>query len=284
MPAAGPIPDCASLHPGYAAALGDTLGRLRRVVAEIDPSPVFGAEAASLGLGVPAVDAALAGGIALGALHEVAPARPVQFGAAFGFALALAALSVAGSRGGRLALLVQTEFAAREAGVPYGPGVDLLGLPMARLLLLRVPRPLDVLWAFEEALKSRAIAAVLAELPEAGAGAAGADLTAARRLSLAARAGGGIGLLLRHRASPLPAAAMTRWEVAATPGTPDAFGGLGRTAFDLSLRRNRRGRCGRFIVHWDHHECCFLPEALSLGVAETARDRSDDARPLVRAG
>jgi protein ImuA len=268
-----------------ATAPHDTLGQLRRVVAKIDPSPVFGEEAASLGLGVPAVDAALAGGIALGALHEVAPARPAQFGAAFGFALVLAALSASG--GGRRTLLVQTEFAAREAGVPYGPGVDLLGLSMERLLLLRVPRPLDVLWAFEEALKSPAIAAVLAELPTAGAGGAGgaaADLTATRRLSLAARAGGGIGLLLRHRASPLPAAAMTRWEVAAAPGMPDAFGGLGRTGFDLSLRRNRRGRCGRFIVCWDHHECCFLPEALSLGVAETARDRSDDARPLVRAG
>ena len=111
--------------------------------------------------------------------------------------------------------------------------------------MLRVPRPVDVLWACEEALKSRGVAVVIAELPEAGAA---ADLTATRRLTLAARAGGGLGLLLRHRPLPLATAATTRWQVAAAPSTPDRFGGLGRTAFDLSLNRNRRGRCGRFIV------------------------------------
>ena len=71
----------------------------------------------------------------------------------------------------------------------------------AHLLILRVSRPLDLLWAFEEALKSRGLAAVLAELPESGAA---ADLTATRRLTLAARAGGGLGLLLRHRPSRSP--------------------------------------------------------------------------------
>ena len=112
--------------------------------------------------------------------------------------------------------------------MPYGPGLDLFGLPLRQLLILRVSRPLDLLWAFEEALKSRALAAVLAELPEDGSA---ADLTATRRLTLAARAGGGLGLLLRHRPSPLATAAMTRWQVAAAVSQPDAYGGLGRHRF-----------------------------------------------------
>jgi protein ImuA len=260
-------------------APGDTLGRLRRSLAEIDPSRAFlGEEAASLRLGLPAVDAALQGGLAFGALHELAPSSPAQLGAAAGFALALAALTVAN---GGTALVIQTDFVALEAGTPYGPGLDLLGLPMERLLILRVARPLDVLCAFEEALKSRAVAATLAALPETGNA---ADLTATRRLSLAARTGGGLGLLLRHKPSPLPTAAMTRWEIAAALSKPDRFGGLGRTAFDLSLTRNRRGHCGRFIVCWDHHDRTFVPQALSLDVAAAARDRSDDAQPLVRTG
>ena len=157
----------------------------------------------------------------------------------------------------------------------YGPGLTAFGLPMERLLLLRVARPVDALWAMEEGLKSRVL---FAELTEDGAA---ADLTATRRLALAARDGGGLGFLLRHRISPEASAAATRWDIAAAPSKPDAFGGLGRTAFTLSLVKNRRGSLGRWTLEWDHHERTFSP--LSLGLAETAPDRPARA-PLVRAG
>ncbi len=242
-----------------------------RHAAGLDTSVAFSA-AEKLGLGIPALDGVLGGGLALGAYHELAPAAPLHLGAAAGFALALAALT----RRDAPVLWIQTEFAALEGGAPYGPGLDLLGLAMDRLVLLRVPRPVDVLWAKEEALKSGAVAAVLAELPEDGAV---ADLTATRRLTLAAREGGSLGLLLRHRASPHPSAAATRWEVAGHVSESDGDG-LGRTAFALTLTRNRRGPCGRWIVCWDHHEHAFT--TLSLGVAEAVRDRPDRA-PLVRA-
>ena len=261
------------------AASRGPLRHLRQALATLDNDKGFSlAEEELRPLGLPAVDAVLGGGLACAALHELAPAAPAQFGTAAGFALALAALHTAG---GRSALLIQTDFAALEAGAPYGPGLDCFGLPMERLIVLRVPRPVDALWACEEALKSRGVAVVIAELPEAGEA---ADFTATRRLTLAARAGGGLGLLLRHRPLPITTAATTRWQVAAAPSTPDRFGGLGRTAFDLSLNRNRRGRCGRFIVHWDHHACAFLPQALSVGMAAAADDGSIDPRPLARAG
>jgi hypothetical protein len=75
---------------------------------------------------------------------------------------------------------------------------------------------------------------------------------------------------------------MTRWQIAAAVSAPDRFGGLGGTRFDLSLYRNRRGRCGRWIADWNHDERTFLPQALSLGMAETARDRPDRAPELLR--
>ena len=111
-----------------------------------------------------------------------------------------------------------------------------------------------------------------------------ADLTATRRLSLAARTGGGLGLLLRQKKFASATTAVTRWEVAGAPSKPDRFGGFGRTAFDLSLDKNRCGRCGRFIVGWDHEARTFIPPALSVGLAETAFDRSDRARGFLRAG
>jgi protein ImuA len=261
------------------AAPRGALRHLRQALATLEKDKGFSlAEEEMLPLGLPAVDAALGGGLACAALHELAPAAPAQFGTAAGFALAIAAVRTAT---GRSALFIQTDFAALEAGAPYGPGLDGFGLPMQRLIMLRVPRPVDALWACEEALKSHGVAVVIAELPEAGEA---ADFTATRRLALAARAGGGLGLLLRHRPLPIATAATTRWQVAAAPSTPDRFGGLGHTTFDLSLNRNRRGHSGRFIVSWDHHACAFLPQTLSLGVAAAADDGSIAPRRFARAG
>jgi len=251
-----------------------TLDQLRRAVAKIDPASSLELKG-GLRLGVPTLDAMLEGGLAFGALHELAPASPFELGAAFGFAFSLAALAAVD---GRQVLYIETDFAAMEGGAPYGPGLDQLGLSLDQLLILQVAQPRDALFACEEALKCPALAATLVELPEDGVA---ADPVATRRLALAVQAGGGLGLLLRQKASPLPIPAMTRWQVAAAVSEPDRFGGLGRTRFDLLLKRNRRGRCGRVIACWNHDQHSFAPEALSLGLAEAARDRSDRA-PLRR--
>jgi protein ImuA len=258
------------------AAEAATLSHLRRAVAEIEGSDLSALEVGGrvLPLGAGAIDAALGGGLAFGSLHEFAPAAPLHLGAAAGFALTLAARAGEGKH----SLWIQPDYAGQEAGSLYGPGLAALGLPMERLLLLRVARPVDVLWAMEEALKSRVLATVIAELPEDGPA---ADLTATRRLALAARDGGGLGLLLRHRISPEPSTAATRWDIAATPSQPDAFGGLGRTAFTLSLVKNRRGPLGRWTITWDQHERSFSP--VSLALAEAPLHRPDRA-PLIRAG
>ena len=256
----------------------EKLGPLRRALVGIERSSrfPFSAEEAALPLGLPAFDAALGDGLAFGALHEVCPAAPVHLGAAFGFALAIMIRAIRRASQAAQALWIQTDYAVLEGGKPYGTGLDLFGLPLDRLLILRVAHPLDALWGFEEALKSPSVAGVVAELPQDGAA---ADLTATRRLSLAARASNGLGILLRHREPCSATSAMTRWKVAAAPTEGDRFGGLGRTAFDLSLDKNRRGRCGRFIVYWDHEARSFIPQAaVSFGLPDTDSDRLDHAQ------
>jgi protein ImuA len=251
---------------------------LRRSLAKIDPSfgPQFCEPQRGLSLDGGAIDTALGGGLACGALHELAPVAPIDLAAATGFALTLAILS-GGARG--QTLWIATDFATCEAGGPYGPGLDLFGLASDRLLTLRVRHPADALWAMEEALRCHALTAVIAELSEAGAE---ADLTATRRLVLAARASAGVGLLLRQRAIATPSAAATRWRIAAAPSEPDRFGGLGRSRFELSLIKNRRGPSGRWIIEWNHHERTFRTP-LSFAVAAPASDRPDRA-PQVYAG
>ena len=267
-----------------------TLQSLRETLAAIDPKlgPALPTEDRRVEL-TGTIDTVLGGGLACGALHELAPAAPFQLGAASGFAVAVAAQASAQGGASRGEVLwITTDFARGEGGGPYGPGLDRFGLSSSRLLVLTVSRPTDVLWAMEEGLRCRALACVIAELTGEGAE---ADLTATRRLSLAARDGvsariSGLGLLIRHRATLMPSAAATRWHVAGSPSLPDRLarssGGLGRTRFDLSLRKNRRGPSGRWLVEWDHHERAFQP-AISVGVAAPALDRPDRA-PARRAG
>jgi protein ImuA len=241
----------------------EQLIRLRRAIATSEALPE---EARPLALGIPEIDAALGGGLSRAALHELSAVAPTHLGAAAGVALILAALS---PEKAKQTLWIATDFGMLETGALYGPGLDRIGLPSARLLIARVARTIDALFAMEEALKCRALATVVVELSGE------ADLTATRRLILAAREGGALGILLRHKPSDAPSAAFTRWQVAGYPSVPDEFGGLGATAFRLSLTRNRRGPCGDWTLTWDHHERVFA--ALSRGVAAAASDRPDRA-------
>lgn len=255
-----------------------TLQHLRQALAGIDPSlrPGLPEPDQVIGTGVPDIDTALGGGLPRGALHEFSPAAPMHLTAATGFATALAARAC-GRKG--QTLWIATEFALMEGGGPYGPGLDRFGLPSARLLVLRVPRAADALWAMEEALRCRALTGVIAELADDSAA---DDLTVTRRLMLAAREGNCPGFFLRTRTTDSPSAAATRWQIAAAPSRPDAYGGLGCTRFELSLRKNRRGPCSRWIIEWNHHERAFQPE-IPVVVAPAALDRPDRA-PSVRTG
>lgn len=296
----------------------ETLHALRRRVAAIEAQGAGRPAGKGLALGIGALDRMLGGGFALGALHEITPAAPTHFGAAVSFALALLARALAAEgagkspppairgrgslppdpaagqsarneflfprrdiRAGRAVLWIEPEAAEFEAGALYGPGLELLGLPMARVIGLRVAHERDGAWAMEEALRCRAIAAVVGEFARATST---LDLTMLRRLALAAGEGGGLGLLLRHYACPLPSPAMTRSEIAAAPGARDAFGGLGRPAVVLSLVRNRRGPTGRWLLSWDCHEHAFHSVPLSLDLAPAASDGPPDAAPRVRTG
>jgi protein ImuA len=252
----------------------DGLRALRRRIAPIEGTRAQLEDARVLRLGLCAVDGALGGGLPLGALHELSPPLPIHRGAAFGFALALAARAVVEQKADLL--WIETVHATAETGRLYGIGLEAYGVPPSRVLVARVRRHVDLLWVLEEALGSRGIAAAVAEIADPAI-----DLTATRRLALAARAGGGLGLIVRHRVASEPTTALTRWQIAAARSTPDPFGGLGPTAFDLTLVKNRHGPCGRWTVLWDHHDRAF--QALSVGVAAASVDRPEHAR-LARVG
>ena len=231
----------------------------------------------ALPLAVPALDRKLAGGLRRDALHEVRSETTRDAASATGFAAALIARLASCDR--RPVLWVAEASALNEAGLPYGAGLDGFGIDPARLILVRVAKPIEVLWVFEEGLSCRGLSAVLAEIrgnPRP------LDLTASRRLALRAEAGGVMGLLLRQSGEAQASAAETRWHVTPLPAaaSDDFPAGIGRPAWRLVLERNRRGQTGSSDVEWDHERRVFVEAgrpAHSRSVAATPFDRPHPA-------
>lgn len=178
----------------------------------------------------PVIDAGLPwGGLPRAALHEILAADP---GAAGGFAALVLA------RAGGTILWIAPEPDA------WPPGLARFGLSPAELVLVRAPRGQDALWAMEETLRCPAVGAALLVTGDL-------DLTAARRLQLAAEAGGVLGLLLRSdEDSAAPTAALTRWRVGAAPSDSQSPHEIGDPAWNLDLLRCRGGRPARWRAAW----------------------------------
>jgi protein ImuA len=215
----------------------------------------------TLALRIGVIDRALpGGGLALGALHEVAGTGPeVEHGAA-------AALFIAGLlarlRGPVLWALGQPDL--------FAPALAAVGLSPLRVVYVEAGTA--VLLAMEEALRQKGLAGVVGEVGKLG-------LTASRRLQLAAEASGTLAFALRRSrrfddpALDEPSAAVTRWRITSLPSPPplrDApdTPGLARARWRLDLVRARGAEPGSWLV-----EACDAKGRLAL--AADLDDRSD---------
>jgi protein ImuA len=246
------------------------LAALRRRLALIERGGR--AQVPGLPFGVAAIDAVLpGGGLARGALHEVG------------------GCGVAEEEGAEAAAFLAGILARLEPGRPvlwccaradlHAPGLALHGLAPERLILARADER-SLLWAMEEGLRCRALAAVVGEV-EALPG------TAGRRLQLAAEAAGVTAFALRRRpAAPLGAAeptlAVTRWRIAAHPSLPAGgrahqSDGIGRPLWTVELVRCRGGVPGQWVV-----EACDATGHVHL--AGALADRPAAAGPRRAAG
>jgi protein ImuA len=129
----------------------------------------------------------------------------------------------------------------REAGAPYPAGLAELGIDPSRMLLVRAR---DVQSALQAGLEGARCASLGAAIIELWGESSLYDLTASRRLALAARASGSCVLIVRSAAAPHPSAAETRWLARAAPSRRLAANAPGRPAFYLSLLRGRHGQEG----------------------------------------
>lgn len=265
-------PDSIGLSAPGERSPGGRLSELRQTIARIQAPTVALDAAGETPLGVAEIDRALGGGLAHGALHEIAACGEAHVAAATGFALGVAALHLhLQGRMKQTVVWVAEDMALLESGAPYGPGLDLFGLAPERLLTVAAAKQDDVLWAMEEALRCRAVGTVIGEMRGASRA---IDLVTTRRLSLAAAAHGAIALLLRTAPGIEASAAMTRWTV----GAASSPHGIGPPRFDLALTRNRRGPLGPWMLEWSVPDVSFVLATHPQPVARTAVDRPDRAR------
>jgi len=228
--------------------------KLRRQVARAAKLPARVEETAPLGIAD--IDACLHGGLMRGALHEVAAGDHRSVPAALGFLLALTHVQHA-----RGALLWPFAKNANPFGAPYPPGLRFFGIDPARILFVRCATDRDRLWTMEEGLRLGGVAAVI------GTRAKAMDLTASRRLQLAAEQAATPVFLLRNYNDNAPSAAVTRWRIRPAPSPRDSFGFFAHARWQVALDYSRGGKVGEWEVEWIH-------DAVSLRLSRRLGDRA----------
>ncbi|HSC18226.1 MAG TPA: hypothetical protein VLC74_04860 [Rhizomicrobium sp.] len=145
--------------------------------------------------------------------------------------------------------------------MPYPPGLRFFGLNPARIVCVHCANARECLWAMEEGLRLGGVAAVI------GARAKAMDLTASRRLQLAAEQANTPVFLLRSYNDYTPSAAVTRWRVSPASSARDEFGFYKKARFRAALEYARGGKTGEWVMDWDH-------DALSLRLSSAVDDRA----------
>ncbi|OHV82621.1 ImuA family protein [Rhizobium sp. LCM 4573] len=196
-------------------------------------------KAISLPFGVREIDLRLpGGGLAFGALHEVAGGGA---GTVDGAAAALFAAGIAARSTGKvLWCLTRPDL--------FAPAVSQAGLHPDRVIYCEGDKDEDVLASMEEGLSFGGFAAVVGELVRL-------PMTASRRLHLAAEKTGSLGIVVRRwrrqtEASDYgnPTASTTRWRISVLPSEPLPVAGVGRPRWLAELMRVKAGECAEFEI------------------------------------
>ncbi len=244
---------------GNKAAMLDTL---RQQITALETNPLLKDTAATVPAGWLATPR--------GSLHEVFAESGRDGGAALGFALAQARSLLDASR--PAVLFMQLAADALELGLPYAHGLQSFGFDPERLVFVRPQTITELLWAVEEAVACRAVAAVVADIAQPHKA---LDFTASRRLSLRAAASGASVFLVRYARDREATAARYRWKIvpqlSGAPPFDDRAPGPPRWRVilekgSLGKRRNATPAGDEYLVDWTDN-----------GFTPTDPNRRDDA-------
>lgn len=215
-----------------AAAMAALRQEIRRIEGFKNPSG-----RGALRFGIPAVDNALPEkSFPLGVTHEFISDQPEETAATAGFMAGLLSLMLRDN--GSIAWI-----GSRKTW--YAPGLAAYGFDPKRIVFIESDRSRDALWAMEEALRCKGLAAAVGEIGDA-------DLTATRRLQLAAEGSGTTGLLLRTKPRKTGnSACVTRWRIKPLSSiVENGLPGLGASRWHAELLKTRGGRPAAWDIEW----------------------------------
>ena len=187
------------------------------------------------GLGV-IKDAFPNGSFPLGCIHEFLTPQPECSAATNGFIAGLLAALMANN--GTL-LWIGT---SRKL---FPPALKPFGLLPERFIFIDLQKEKDVLWAIEEALKCRALSAVVGELSRI-------SFIESRRLQLASEQSNVTGFILQGSSRLADTtASVSRWKVTPLISEPiDGLPGIGYPRWRVELLRVRNGKPTRWDIQW----------------------------------
>ncbi len=201
--------------------------------------------------------------IPLGALCEIRVCEWRDAPSAHGLALAIAGKIAALTK--KPMVWVGEAHAFISAGRAYACGLASFGVSPADITIIFPRNARETLWAAEEAAATAGVGAILVEFLKPHRL---LDLTATRRLQLAAEGSGAAPILLRRADDAAPSAARTRWRIASAPSAADIYDvkASGNPRWRVELEKCRDGRRGAWVLEWDD-ETGELREAALYGRA-----------------
>lgn len=136
----------------------------------------------------------------------------------------------------------------------FPPALKFFGVEPHRVIFVDVKREKEVLWAMEQALKCKALAAVVAELRDI-------SFAESRRLQLAVETSKVTGFL--HRRQPRLAntlACVSRWKIRPLASVTNGLPGVGFPSLEVELVKIRNGRPGTWQFGWRNGTFRIIPE------------------------
>jgi protein ImuA len=129
----------------------------------------------------------------------------------------------------------------------FPPALKLFGIEPDRVIFIDLNQPKDAIWAVEEALKCRALAAVVGELNEV-------SFTESRRLQLAVEKSRVTGFLHRQKSGSINTlACVSRWEITPVASQLDEdMPGVGWPRWHVHLQKIRNGQPGEWLLEWQN--------------------------------
>jgi len=143
----------------------------------------------------------------------------------------------------------------------FPPALKTFGIQPDQILFIDLGRAKEVLWATEEALKCKGLAAVICEVSEM-------DFVASRRFQLVVEKSGTTGFIIRKRPQTLGATACTaRWKITALPSLqPEDGPGLGFYCWQVELLKVTNGRPGCWTIQWQENGLQVIPEHIDIDI------------------